>query len=454
MQEKIKEFKKSTQELKAFLKAKKDIPLTTLRHSSGSDVAELLISLEDKEEVKWLFKELLRHRLAHSALSELPEPSLKMFLKNLSENSLVSLFSEGPMDDLLFLMDFVEDKESLLKKLVSPRRVLFQKFMNYPEDSTGRIMQDDFFSVSEDFTALEGINKLRQYSREKFVHYVYAVDERKKLVGVLSIRQLAISDPSAKIKDVMNKNPTILSPYDPEIKASEMISHHNLIAIPVLDKEKKILGLITVDDVLDLIEEEADAKIYAMAGLQGDDRIYSKYTHTIKNRLPWLSLNLVLAFVASYIISLFEQTLSRLIILATLKNVVAGIGGNTGVQALTVTTRGLDTGDFKHTNFSKAFLKETLSGFITGLVLGVAAGLTTYFWKDSLLVAVIITVSMVANSLVAVWAGFLVPIVLRKMKKDPAVGSGAVVTMITDMFGFFVFLGLASLGLALFGESL
>ena len=452
MQEKISQNRKSVEELKAFLRDKKEIPLKILRHASSVDVASLLLNLE-KKEASFLFRNLLSHRLAASVLSEIPEPSLKEFLQGLDENSLISLFLEGPMDDLLFLIDFVEDKKALLEKLPHQRRLTFKKFMNYPENSTGRIMQDDFFSVDKEFTATEAIKKLRQYSREKFVHYVYAVDE-KKLVGVLSIRQLAISDPLLKIKEVMNKNPTILSPYDPEIKASEMISHHNLIAIPVLDKDKKILGLITVDDVLDLIEEEADAKIYAMAGLPEDDRIYSKFYHTVKNRLPWLSLNLVLAFIASYIISLFEQTLSRLIILATLKNVVAGIGGNTGIQALTVTTRGLDTGDFKHTNFSRAFLKETFSGFITGLFLGVAAGLTTYLWKKSLLVAIIIVISMVANSLVAVWAGFLVPIFLRKMRKDPAVGSGAIVTVITDMFGFFVFLGLASLGLAYFGESL
>ena len=219
--------------------------------------------------------------------------------------------------------------------------------------------------------------KLREYSREKFVHYIYAIDESHTLLGVLSIRQLAISSPKTKIKDIINKNIVSVQPWQSDNEAASIVSRHNFIAVPVTDENNKILGLITVDDVLDIIEEEARTKIYAMAGLPEDDRIYTKTKRTIKNRLPWLILNLVFTFLASSIISLFEQTMSRLIILATLKNIVAGIGGNTAIQTLTVTARGLDTGDFHFTTFSKALVKEIISGLTMGCTLGLGAALIT-----------------------------------------------------------------------------
>ena len=358
------------------------------------------------------------------------------------------------MDDLVYLIDFAPHSKELLERLSLKQKITLKKFMAYPKDSAGRIMQDDFFALPFESLAEQGIEKLREYSREKFVHYIYVADEKQILFGVLSIRQLAISSPKTKIKDIMNKSVVSVQPWQSSHSAADIVSHHNFIAVPVTDENNKLLGLITVDDVLDIIEEEAAAKIYAMAGLPEDDRIYTKSSKAIKNRMPWLALNLVFAILASFIISLFEQTMSRLIILATLKNIVAGIGGNTAIQTLTVTARGLDTGDFHFTTVSKALVKETISGLTTGCVLGLGAGLITYFWKNSLLVTGIIFFAMVLNSLVAVWSGFIIPILMRKLKKDPAVSSGVIVTVITDIFGFFIFLSMAAAGLKFFGESL
>lgn len=429
------------------------IPLKMLRHISSADMADLLFELDKKKSEK-LFQLLLESKLAVSVLSEMKEPKLKNFLTSLSEEKLIKLFSEGQMDDLVYLIDFTLHPYELLDRLPLGQKTTLKKFMAYPKDSAGRIMQDDYFSLPLESSVEEGIEKLREYSREKFVHYIYVSDDKHILFGVLSIRQMVISSPQTKIKDIVNKNPVSVKPWQSADEAADIVSHHNFIAVPITDEDNKILGLITVDDVLDIVEEKATAKIYAMAGLPEDDKIYTKSTTTIKNRLPWLGLNLLFAVLASSIISLFEQTMSRLIILATLKNIVAGIGGNTAIQTLTVTTRGLDTGDFHFTTFSKALFKEVVSGLTMGCILGLAAGLITYFWKNSLLVACIIFFAMVLNSLVAVLAGFIIPIFMRKMKKDPAVSSGVIVTVITDIFGFLIFLGMASAGLKFFGESL
>lgn len=439
--------------IKKLLDKSQTIPLKTLRHISSADMADLLFELDNKKSEK-LFQFLLESKLAVSVLSEMKEPNLKNFLKNLSREKLIKLFSEGPMDDLIYLIDFTPHSNELLKQLPSKQKISLKKFMAYPKDSAGRIMQDDYFSLSLESSVEQGIEELREYSREKFVHYIYVIDDQYILLGVLSIRELAISSAQTKIKDIVNKDIVSVQPWQSSNEAANIVSHHNFIAVPVTDEKNKILGLITVDDVLDIIEEGAAAKIYAMAGLPEDDRIYTKSSTTIKNRLPWLTLNLLFAVLASSIISLFEQTMSRLIILATLKNIVAGIGGNTAIQTLTVTTRGLDTGDFHFTTFSKALTKETISGLIMGCTLGFGAGLITYLWKSSFLVACIIFLAMIFNSLMAVWAGFITPVLIRKFQKDPAVSSGVIVTVITDIFGFFIFLGMASVGLKLFGESL
>ena len=424
-----------------------------LRKLSHADLASLLIDLS-KDQSHMLFEKLLAIDLAASTLSEMKEPHLIDFLKNLTKAHLTQLFSGGPIDDLIYIIEYVPHKEKLLESIPVKQNIKIKKFMAYPENSSGRIMEDDYFSVPLNFTAEQTIDSLREYSRDKFVHYIYCLDETKTLLGVSSIRQLTISAPKTQMKEIMNQNVISINPTVKTKEAAEIVSHHNYIAIPVIDENKKMLGVVTVDDVLDIIEEQAAAKIYAMAGLPEDDHIYTNVFSTIQHRFPWLVINLFFALLASSIISLFEQTMSRLIILATLKNIVAGIGGNTAIQTLTVTTRGLDTGDFHFTTIPKALIKEISVGLIMGVLMGLGAGVLTYFWKKSFLVSVVIFIAMLINSIVAVLAGFLIPIFMRKLNKDPAVSSGVLVTIITDIFGFFIFLGIASLGLKFLGENL
>ena len=449
----MKKLSKPALSVKQYLEKNLPIPLKTLRHLSNANTAALLMELEEPQR-KQLFQELLKAKLAPSILSEMPEPHIKDFIQNLSQKAQIALFSQGQTDDIIYLMDFVENRETLLSWLPKEQEEKIRKFMNYPPDTAGRLMQDDFFAVPPDFTALQAVEKLRDYSRERFVHYVYCVDEGQKLLGVLSIRQLAITPPQTLIKEVM-VSPVVTVRHEKTAKeVSQIVDYHNFIALPVVNEDKKLLGLITVDDILDVIKDQATADIYARAGLPEDDRIYTKPLASIRHRMPWLLLNLMFALLASSIISLFEQTMSRLIILASLKNIVAGIGGNVGIQTLTVTARGLDTGDFSFTTFSKALIKEGIVGLVMGSAIGFMAAVVTFFWKGSLLVSLVIFLAMLLNSLIAVFSGFIIPVGLRKFNADPAVGSGALVTIITDIFGFLIFLGVASLGLQFLGESL
>ena len=254
--------------IKKLLEKSQTIPLKTLRHTSSADMASLLFELDNEKSEK-LFQILLESKLAVSVLSEMKEPKLKEFLKNRTKGTLIKLFSEGSMDDLVYLIDLAPQSDDLLESLPLKQKITLKKFMAYPKDSAGRIMQDDFFSLPLEFSVEQGIEKLREYSREKFVHYIYSIDEKQTLLGVLSIRQLAISSPKAKIKDIINKSMVSVHPWQSANEAADIVSRHNFIAIPVIDKKNKILGLITVDDVLDIVEDEATAKIYAMAGLPG-----------------------------------------------------------------------------------------------------------------------------------------------------------------------------------------
>ena len=424
-----------------------------LKYLSAADAVVLLLEYNQKD-ADLFFQELLDAKLAASTLSEMQEPHLKKFLKKLPREQIITLFSQGSMDDLVYLIGFIDKKKELLEEIPIKQSNLLKKYMAYPEDSTGRIMQDDYFSTSLDATAEQVIDSLREYSRNKFVHYIYCIDKNKTLLGVLSIRQLVIAPSQTKMEDLVNKNVVTVKATMKNKKASEVVSRYHYVSIPVVDDKNKMLGMVTVDDILEVVSDQATAQIYAMAGLPENDHIYTNPFKTIKNRFPWLVVNLFFAVVASSIISMFEQTMSRLIILATLKNIVAGIGGNTAIQTLTVTTRGLEIGDFNFTTFTKALLKELFVGAVMGILMGIGAGIITYIWKDSLLVAIVIFIAMFINSIVAVLAGYTIPLLMKKLGKDPAVSGGVLVTITTDIFGFFIFLSIASIGLKLVGEAL
>lgn len=315
-------------------------------------------------------------------------------------------------------------------------------------------MHTKFFALNSHITAFEGLAELRKRAQMESIYYIYCVDEDRRLVGVISLRALATAPADTPLQKLFKSDLVTVYPDSSQEEVARIVSHYDYIAIPVINKEDRLVGLITVDDILDVVEEQATANIYASAGLQEGDRVYTPAKTSLKGRMPWMFLNLFLAIVASFVISLFEETMSQLIILASLNNIVAGLGGNTAVQTLTVVTRGLSTGDFDFISINKAILKESYVGLSLGLITGLATGLLVYIWKSNLLVAVVICISMILNSFVASIIGALVPIYLKKKGRDPAVGSGVLVTTLTDILGFLSFLGLAAAGLALFGASL
>jgi magnesium transporter len=441
----------NTSIVKRLLSGRNSRPLLSIVNKiEPADLASLMGQFGLREK-KLLLDALIKADKAASTLLEMPESQLEDFLKHLEAEKCLRLIVSAPEEDAAFLLNLMPDSQQnfVFDEMEPELRARIEQILSYPEDSAGRIMQTNAFAIPSNITAGEGLQLLRERAQEQSIYYIYCVDEEQRLDGVVSLRDLATALPEAPIETIIKREVVTVSPENTSEDVAQVVSHYDFIAIPVVNKQRQLIGLITIDDVVDIIQDQVTANLYAQAGLQEDDRVYSPNNFKIKNRLPWMLLNLILAAVASSVVSLFENTMEELILLAVLKNIVAGMGGNTAIQTMTVVTRGLAIGDFNFITHSKAILKETLVGITIGLITGLSAGLLVYVWKGQMMVAIVIFLSMVLNSLVASCFGAMVPILINKMKKDPATGSGVIVTMITDIFSFFSFLGIATLGLRL-----
>lgn len=440
--------------IKRLLSSRNSKPLQSILNKiEPADLATLL-GLLDPREKKLLLESLINIEKATSTLVELPEPQIPEYLDLLSQEKVLQLCSASNEEESAhLLLQWDEEKaQELLRLIPEEKAQKIRQIMSYPEESAGRMMQTKIFKISSHLTAGEGLDLLRKKAQEESIYYIYCVNKQNQLEGVISLRSMATVPTNTPLQQLIKKEVVTVSPLNTTEEVAKIVSHYDFIAIPVIDDEKRLLGVISIDDVLEVVQEQATADIYASVGLQEDDRIYSTAFFKIKNRMPWMFLNLVLAALASGVLSLFEDTMHQLIALATFKNIIAGLGGNTAIQSLTVVTRGLAVGDFKYASPSKVLLRETIVGATLGVVVGLAASLLTYVWKQDLLVSTIIFIAMFLTSILAAFIGAAVPVVMEKMKLDPAVGSGVLVTMVTDIFSFFSFLGLATLGLQYFGH--
>lgn len=395
---------------------------------------------------------LISVKRAGAVLVQIPETQLQELLDGLEDQVLDDILSGTAVYDGAFLISNILDedrRQGLLTRLPKTERDLLVQFLNYPEDSAGRMMTTHFFSVPTNITAQEGLDLLRGRSPEDSLYYIYCVNEDQKLVGVVSLRMLVTASPSTPIEKLARKDVVYVTAETSSEKVAKIVSHYDFIAIPVVNASEQLVGIVTVDDVVDIIQEQAQAEVYARAGLQQDDRVHSSVKQKIKNRLPWMILNLGLSGIASVVVYQFENVMEAFVILAVTKNIVASTSGNTAIQCLTVVTRGIATNDFQFTTYARAFMKELTTGSVIGLVMGLVSGIALYLFTfneaNSLMIGSVMFLSMLLTSVVGACAGAGVPFLLHYFHRDPAVSSGVLVTVFTDIFGFFSFLGLATL---------
>jgi magnesium transporter len=277
------------------------------------------------------------------------------------------------------------------------------------------------------------------------VFYLYVVDARRHLVGVTSLRRLLLVAPETPLKRIMTPDLISVRVETDQEEVARLVASYNLLAVPVVDEENKLEGIITVDDVIDVIKDEATEDIYRLAGVSGDERVATPALEAFRNRLPWLAVNLATAFVAASVVALFEGTISRVTALAVFMPIVAGMGGNAAMQTLTVIVRGLALGELSWGNARKALVKEIAIGLGSGVTLGTAGALVAWATYGQPMIGLVLAMAMVCNMLVATVAGTLVPLGLKALKIDPALASSVFITTFTDVVGFASFLGFATI---------
>jgi magnesium transporter len=384
------------------------------------------------------------------ALSELGPEGGAALLADRSAEEIARLLHDLPSDDAAAIIDNLPEalSASVLELIEKRPGDEVGELLEYDEQTAGRIMNPKVFALSEDMTAGEAITTLQGARDVEMVFYLYVVDVRRHLVGVISLRRLLLVPPSTPLKRIMTTDLTSVRTDTDQEEVARLVASYNLLAIPVVDEENKLIGVITVDDVIDVIKDEATEDVYRLAGVAGDDRVFSTASESLRKRVPWLEVNLVTAFFAASVVALFEGGIKNVPALAVFMPVVAGMGGNAATQTLTVIVRGIALGELTWANSRKALFKEAAVGLGNGVACGVVGMLVVWAWKGNLWLGAILCAAMIVNMFVAAIAGTLIPLSLRAMKVDPALASSVFITTLTDVFGFASWLGLSTLFLS------
>ena len=419
-----------------------------LQKQHPADLAQLLSELPDKDRQS-AFSLLVERssRLAMEALSELGPKAGAALLAGRSSEEIVKLTQELPSDDAAAIIDYLPEElaAAVLEQIQKrPAGGDVGDLLEYKEQTAGRIMNPRVFALSEDMTAGEAIIALQESRDVEMVFYLYVIDARRHLVGVVSLRRLLLVPPSTPLKRIMTTDLISVRADMDQEEVARQVASYNLLAIPVVDEENKLVGVITVDDFIDVIKDEATEDVYRLAGLAGDDRVFTKPSESLRKRLPWLIVNLATAFLAAFVVSLFEGTIATVTALAVFMPVVAGMGGNAATQTLTVIVRGIALGELTWSNSRKALFKEALVGIGNGVACGVLGGAVVWVTQGNAWLGGILAMAMIINMLIAAVAGTLIPLSLRALKVDPALASSVFITTLTDVFGFLSFLGLGT----------
>ncbi len=417
-----------------------------LSQNHPADLAETLIALEPPEIASFI--ELLGPRESLEIFEFIPFDVQSLTLKYLGRPSLAKLMNIMSPDDRADLMEEVDDdfQERLLSLLLKHERQNVLKLINYPEDTAGAHMTTDYAILRPDSDVQTALEQVRlQAATKETIYYIYVVDTARHLVGLVSLRDLIVARRQSRVADIMSKQ-VISVRADEDIEdVATLSSRYDFLAVPVVDAEDRMLGIITFDDLYDIMADEATEDMYHLANLDTDEKVDSPLLRSVKLRVPWLLTALGSGLVAAYTVSLFAKTIHEVVALASLMTIVALLGGNAGNQSLVVVVRALALGEIKVAHDWRVLMKEAVVGLCNGAIVGLVIGSIAALWFGNPWLGLIMWLAIVGNLVIAGLFGAMVPIVLRKLKLDPALGSSIFVTTATDVGGFFLFLGLATL---------
>lgn len=430
-----------------------------------------IISVQDKNLLNNLFEEY--HPVDLGIESEdLEEDELRILVKNVTHENLALLLesSEEELDakimsfftndelieifthmehsivaDLLGVLSTVRRK-SILSLMKSADQNILKMILSFDEESAGGIMTTNFISLRENLTAEEAIKKIRTISPEtEIIDEIFVTDNYHRLRGIVTLRDLLVSSAKTVLKDILEEVDFYVFGTDDQEVAANLFSKYELDILPVVNNNMAILGVITSEDIIAIIDQEHNEDILQMHGVNADEEYDSNWVDSFKSRIPWLIVNLLTAFLASSVVKSFESTISQVVVLSAAMPIVTGMGGNAGSQTLSIILTSLARGELSLKEDYKLVFKEIFLGLFEGAIIGILAATVFVFWHKNIYLGLILFLAMILNMIIACSMGFLIPLILDKLKVDPAIASSIFLTTFTDVFGFFIFLGLATI---------
>ena len=417
-----------------------------LKENHFIDIAESFEELDDSElkRILSLMSDENKAKVIEQADEELQEKILELF----SDEEIIMIFSHMSPDDITDILGYIEfqKRKSILDNMKRSEANKLRELLGYEEDSAGGIMTTRYIAFREELLIKDIMAKIKVIApKTEVIEKIFVLNNKRELIGEADLRDILISPDDMQLKEIKNENIISVHPDEDQEDVARMVSKYDLKVIPVVSRRNQLLGIITIDDIIDVILEEGTEDILKLGGVSEEENINSKLLISIKKRLPWLVVNLGTAFLASFVVGTFQGTISRAVILATAMPIVAGMGGNAGTQSLTVTIRGIALGELSMIDNNKMVLKQIFVGFINGAVLGFITGFIMFLVNKNIFLGFIIFLAMIGNLTIACLTGFLIPVTLKRLKIDPALASAVLLTTFTDVCGFFLFLGLAQM---------
>ncbi len=442
----MEETERLSESIKELLGGGRDERLASvLEEAHAADVSRVIRELPVEDQVR-VFR-LLSPQHAGAVLSELDDPVLRGLVGSLDEAEVSRALDRMPSDDVADVVEELpkEQAEKILDLMEEKKAEEVQELLEYGEGTAGRLMSTDFVAVHEQATVAQALEHIRKAKTGDSAFYLYVVDDHDHLVGFLPLHRLIASDPATTVHAVRTEEVESVTVDTDQEEVARLVQHYNLVQVPVVDATRRLLGTIGVDDVLDVIREEATEDIQRLGGVAGDENVLDPPRAVFTKRLVWRLINLGTAVLAASVIGLFEGSIQALATLAVFMPIVASMGGIGTTQTATIVVRGIALGDMTSSVLRRVLWKELWLGFTTGAANGFVIAAIAYLWKGQVLLALILGVALVFNMLVAAVVGTLIPIALKTFRIDPAIASGVIITTFTDVCGFFSFLGLATL---------
>ena len=396
-----------------------------------NDIAEICAKLSDKE-------------LAN-ILEESEEKTQIRILDLLRNNRIINVFSYMSKDDIVDILGLInigKSKELINLMKDGKDKKIITELLGYEDDTAGGIMTTEYIALKKDLTVSQALLKLKEIvSKSEVIETIFINDNKK--IGIANLRDILISPDSTKLEEITNTNFISVEPETDQEEVALLASKYDLNVIPVINKKNVLLGIITIDDIIDVIQEEQTEDVLRMAGVDKEENIDSTVFESIKMRLPWLIVNLVTAFLASLTVKIFEGTIAQVVALSAIMSIVTGMGGNAGTQTVSIIIRNIAMGKVELKDSLRLVIKEIILGLFNGAIIGILTGIIVTLIYGNCYLGVIIFLSMIGNLVISGICGILVPLILAKLKLDPALASSIFLTTATDVLGFFIFLSLA-----------